>query len=92
MSESIDLTPAGLQTQEGIKRNRKAIDALSNANANLLNSLMECLTADGTLQYSLKMLGLSAEDISIVLGHADARKAATEEFLRSLTGAPPWKG
>jgi len=91
MPNIIDFTPRGLLTEEGNQRNRKAIDELGHANANLLNALVECLTTSSSMEDSLRRIGVEPDGIQDVMQMVETRKAATEEFLRSLTGAPPWK-
>ncbi len=88
---NINLTPRGLQTQEGIKRNTEAVSELETANAELANILVQCLTTADSLAGSLRKLGLDPEEIDDVVEAYDRRAAATEEFLRSMTGAPPVK-
>ncbi len=89
MVNTVDLTPVGLQTQEGIKRNKAAVRELETANAELANMLLQCLETANSLQASLRKLGLGKEEIADVQAAVDRRAAATEEFLRSLIGAPP---
>ncbi len=88
MSNTVNLTPRGLTTPEGIERNAKAVQELETASAELANILVQCLTTADSLEGSLRKLGLDPEEIDDVVRAYDRRAAATEEFLRSMTGAP----
>jgi hypothetical protein len=93
--KSINLTPAGLQTPEGVERNAKACDAYSDTKAEACNLLLTMVKDAGGAEAFAKRLNdrgeylCDPEDLKRII---DTHKRAEEEFLRSLAGAPPWKG
>ncbi len=91
MPKTIDLTPLGLTTPEGVKRNRRAVQALDSATADLCNMLMQTMETPCSLEDSLRKLGLDKDETDDVLQAVKRRRDATEEFLRSLCGAAPVK-
>lgn len=82
MSEqTIDLTPAGCQTPEGIARVNAALRAVDEANAECARLLDEHA---GDLAPMLRHLGAWDD----VMAARARRDDANEEFLRALSHAP----
>lgn len=84
---TIDITPVGLKTPEGIERVTKAQQAWDNSHAavaNALTRLYEDLRMQGYIPK--ENYGEEIEEIDALI---ERRAEAQEEFLRSLAGAPP---
>jgi len=83
--ESIDLTPEGLTTPEGIARVNRATEAQQNAiarAANALDSLLDMLSC-------VEFYGSEHETLQEAREARALRRAADEELIRSLCGRPP---
>jgi hypothetical protein len=86
--KTVDLTPVGCSTPEGIARVNRAVDAMHGANAGCVNALRELLDALDVLA-SMRPLGEEMTE-----AQAEARAAmrqqivAQDEFLRALAGRP----
>lgn len=83
-SRTVDLTPAGCQTPEGVARVNAAMRDVDQANAECARLL------DSFLGY-VAMLGMReawAEVREEVSAAMLKRREATEEFLRALSNAP----
>jgi len=80
-NKSVDITPRGAQTPEGIARINAATERLEKANAECANALEEVLAIGKSewLKGAARVAALEA---------VAERKAATEEFLRALAGVP----
>ena len=82
----ITLTPAGLETEEGVARTNRAIAAQETAvlnSANALRDLIDALRDEDRLSSSARAALDEAIDVQ------DARRAADEEFLRAISNHPP---
>jgi hypothetical protein len=80
------LTPAGLETKEGIARTNRAIAAQETAvlnSADALRDLIDALRDEDRLSSSAR--AALADAIAV----QDARRAADEEFLRAISNHPP---
>jgi hypothetical protein len=83
----IMLTPAGLETPEGIARTNRAVAAQEAAVLNSANALRDLLDALRDERDRLSSSARAALDDAIAA--QEARRDADEEFLRSLSNHPP---
>lgn len=81
------LTPAGLETPEGIARTNRAVAAQETAVLNSANALRDLIDALRHERDRLSSSACAALDEAIDV--QDARRAADEEVLRSISGHPP---
>jgi hypothetical protein len=81
------LTPAGLETTEGIARTNRAIAAQETAILNSANALRDLIDALRDERDRLSSSACAALDEAIDV--QDARRSADEEFLRAISNHPP---
>jgi hypothetical protein len=79
MTELIDCTPVGLSTPDGIARVKRAEQALYSANAEAAHLLAMFVDAE---------FSLDDEDYPEFRQAVDDCRAASDEFLRAVAGAP----
>ncbi len=97
-AKTIDMTPEGLTTKEGIRRSNAAIQAFTDATAEVANLLTNLLgpqpdKVEHNLRAWAKAFGddLDEDDLQDVVRAIKVRANAQEEMLRSITGAKPMK-
>jgi len=96
-TDDLDMTPVGLQTQDGIRRVNRAIKAQQDATsrvADLLTEMREILDWSYTqIRLELISAGLDSDEASsradAIVAATAARRATQEELLRAIAGAPP---
>jgi hypothetical protein len=94
--ETITLTPRGMETQEGVERVNRAMEAQSNAIANVANLATEFIRQHGwCIDQAIDRLPNDdgdaetiREDLKELLHAIRERSKAQEEFLRAVAGAP----
>jgi hypothetical protein len=96
MTETIDLTPRGMQTPEGAERVRIAIQKFENATALLANAATEFLDEyggilDDAAEEDVVGRGDFAEDLKGLRKLIERRQREQEQFLRAVAGAPEVK-
>jgi hypothetical protein len=85
--KSIDITPAGLQTQEGIARVNEATREFEDSAAALANAAMEFFdTLEDDILHCMEMYEGVADDVHEMRTLIVARRRKQDAFLRALTG------
>jgi hypothetical protein len=93
---TIDITPVGCQTPEGVARVNAAKEAFENATAEVANAATQLLVdwrptlLDGLNNPLITQEGRDAlfEDLHQLDALIDTRRRKQEEFLRAVAGAP----
>lgn len=88
MKKTIDITPAGLRTQDGIERTNKAVSEFNDSTAQVANLATELF--DMLIQSDLftPVRHQYREEIAEMKSAIELRRDRQEEFLRAIAGAP----
>jgi len=97
--ETIDMTPAGLKTPEGVERVNKAVAAQEQAIVRVANTASQFIRDYGWIlenaAENYRALGMEHEDARELLvslkelrADMDARAVAGDQFVRALCGRP----